>query len=109
VTTENGLPRTREVRAAITTLTNRRDWVLRKIEDRLAARPAWGVEGSHEWDEVRALNLAIEVLEAEFDFVARLQRQVRHWEGRALAEERRAEVRARKSSSSGAGTPKVEA
>lgn len=89
MTTENGLPRTKAVRAAIETLGKRRDWLLQRVADRQAVNPGWDADGSFDAQEIRALDLAIPALEAEFDFVARLQREERLRHDRARAEDLR--------------------
>lgn len=89
MTTEDGLPRTEHVRSAINTLVKRREWLQQRIASRQTVDPGWDPDQSYDAQEIRALDLAIPCLEAEFDFVSRLQRYLRAVEGRLTGDERR--------------------
>lgn len=85
MTTEDGLPRTSHVRNNIEVLRRRMEFLAWRIQDHDEA----GRAGTLSFDvaEQRALEWALPVLEAEFDFVARWQREIRVIEDREVRKE----------------------
>lgn len=75
MTTENGLPHAKLMNRHIDTLMQRRVWVQGKIDEREAMSFGEGVL-LHFKDEVKALDWAISVCEAERDAALRLREMI---------------------------------
>lgn len=79
MTTANGLDKLQVVRRHIETLRERQDWVRQKMVDKAAA----GLEpNTYHVVEDLALGYAIEVMEVEWDHLARMRRNVKAIENR---------------------------
>lgn len=77
MTTTNGMRSPKAIRGAIETLRRRRDWVADKMAEKYDNDPI-RTGGSFERAEISALDLAIEVLETEWDTAARFARNSRN-------------------------------
>lgn len=81
---ENGLERTGRARAHINNLQSRRDYLVeRGDEKRAEGTPTFWIDR-----EVEALDWVLPVLEAEWDNLCRMQKEVRRIEGRDNTAER---------------------
>lgn len=85
--TDEGLAKIQQARRHIELLRDRREF----ITQRCASRKIDGHEASnaHDEDEIRALDWALPVLEAEWDNLCRLRRNVERTENRLANLERR--------------------
>lgn len=77
MTTTNGMPTPKAIRRAIETLSLRREWLVDKLAMKFDDDPI-RCRGSYEQAEINALDLAIDVLETEWDTAARFTRNHRN-------------------------------
>lgn len=90
-TLTNGLLKGSTLRAFTETFQDRRAWLVQKMAEKMEARPDFDPMGSFELAEIRAIDHALALMDAEWDNLVRLQRNVARTEGRNIGLERHLE------------------